>query len=85
MSSLPPFQIFVKVRGCFYGHLHTIFHILDCNNSMPIAIKCEDNYNIRAAAIHYFYSLQQITSRKKKSLYCPNNAHNVKNVVIKTY
>jgi hypothetical protein len=31
---------------------------------MPIAIKCEDNYNIRAAAIHYFHSLQQITSRK---------------------
>jgi hypothetical protein len=31
---------------------------------MPIAIKCEDNYKIRAAAIHYFYILKQITSRK---------------------
>jgi len=41
-----------------------MFHVLDCNNSMPIAIKCEDNYKIRAAAIHCFYSLQQITSRK---------------------
>jgi hypothetical protein len=54
----------------FYGHLHTIFHILDCNNSMPIAIKCEDNnYNTLAAAIHNFYSLQQITSRKLHTVF----------------
>jgi hypothetical protein len=56
--------MFVKVCGCFYGHLHTIFHTLGCNISVPIVTECEDNYKIRAAAIHYFYIVQQITSRK---------------------